>query len=391
MVPRNSSANEELDFDWVVVGSGFGGSVVGAAAGREGLPRRRARGGRRFEDEDFAETTWNVRALPVDAAARLRGILRMTLFKDVAILSGCGVGGGSLVYANTLYRAAGAFFADPQWAELADWESELAPHYDTAERMLGVADVPLDDPGRRAPARARATSSGSARRTRRPTSASTSATPGETSRRPVLRRRGARRAPAASAAAPAWSAAATAPRTRCVKNYLWFAERRGVEVVARAHGRPTSGRSARPTAPTATRSAIERPGAWLRRDRHTLTARGVVFAAGALGTNQLLPELPHRGSLPRLSHRLGYLVRTNSEAILAVTADDDADRLHPQRSRSPASIYPDPDTHIETVTYGGGGGAMSTPVHAADRRGHAADAPAALLRGDRSATRADLR
>ena len=95
-----------------------------------------------------------------------------------------------------------------------------------------------------------------------------------------------------------------------------------------------------------------------------------MFAAGALGTNLLLQRCRARGSLPRMSHRLGYLVRTNSEAILAVTADDPRS-TSPTGSRSPASIYPDPDTHIETVTYGDGGGAMARSSRCSSARGRA--------------------
>jgi cholesterol oxidase len=102
----------------------------------------------------------------------------------------------------------------------------------------------------------------------------------------------------------------------------------------------------------------ERSGAWLRRRRSTLTARGVVVAAGALGTNQLLADCRHRGALPRLSGRLGHLVRTNSESIQAVTAADDS-RDFARSVAITSSIYPDPDTHIEVVTYGGTSDSMS--------------------------------
>src|SRR6266540_6043044 len=142
-----------------------------------------------------------------------------------------------------------------------------------------------------------------------------------------------------------------------VKNYLWFAEREGAEVLPERQVtdiRPLG--EADGSEGYAVRTV--RPGAWLRRRERTFTARGVVVAAGALGTNELLANCRHAGSLPRLSPRLGELVRTNSESIQAVTAPDDAHDF----SRSVAitsSIYPDPDTHIEVVTYGRAGDAMS--------------------------------
>ena len=128
-----------MDYDWVVVGSGFGGSVSALRLAEKGYSVGVIESGRRYEDEDFAETTWQMRRYYWMPKLGLRGIFRMTTFKDVFIVSGSGVGGGSLGFANTLYRARPAFFRHPQWDGLAeDWEQELTPHYDTAERMLGV-------------------------------------------------------------------------------------------------------------------------------------------------------------------------------------------------------------------------------------------------------------
>ena len=129
------------DYDWIVVGSGFGGSVSALRLAEKGYSVAVLECGSRFRDEDFAESTlreprryfW----LP---KLGMRGVLRISFFKDVLVVSGSGVGGGSLGYANTLYRARPSFFEDPQWAQLDNWELTLAPHYDTAERMLGVAE-----------------------------------------------------------------------------------------------------------------------------------------------------------------------------------------------------------------------------------------------------------
>jgi choline dehydrogenase-like flavoprotein len=141
-----NEAGERLDYDWIVVGSGFGGSVAALRLGEKGYRVAVLECGRRYLDEDFAESTWNFRRYYWMPKIGLRGIFRMTLFEDVFIVSGSGVGGGSLGYANTLYRARPAFFRDPQWDSLGDWESALDPHYDTAERMLGVTDYPLEGP-----------------------------------------------------------------------------------------------------------------------------------------------------------------------------------------------------------------------------------------------------
>jgi cholesterol oxidase len=133
-------ADSKHDFDWLVIGSGFGGSVSALRLAEKGYRVGVLECGRRFEDEDFAESAWNMRRYFWMPKLGLRGIFRMTVFKDIFIVSGNGVGGGSLGYANTLYRARPAFFSDRQWDGLAEWDRELQPHYDTAERMLGVAD-----------------------------------------------------------------------------------------------------------------------------------------------------------------------------------------------------------------------------------------------------------
>ncbi len=136
-----------MTYDWIVVGSGFGGSVSALRLAQKGYKVAVLECGRRFRDEDFARSTWNLRRFLWAPALGLRGILRMTTFRDVFIASGAGVGGGSLVYANTLYRAKPAFFAHPQWPDTQDWSAALAPHYATAEKMLGAARVPHESGG----------------------------------------------------------------------------------------------------------------------------------------------------------------------------------------------------------------------------------------------------
>ncbi len=135
-----------MDYDWVVVGSGFGGSVSALRLREKGYSVGVLECGKRFSDDDFPKSTWDLRRYFWAPRLGMRGIFRMSTFKDVAIVSGSGVGGGSLGYANTLYRARRRFYEDPQWAGLNDWETVLAPHYDEAERMLGVVAYDQDDP-----------------------------------------------------------------------------------------------------------------------------------------------------------------------------------------------------------------------------------------------------
>ena len=343
------------DYDWVVVGSGFGGSVSALRLAEKGYKVAVLECGRRFEDEDFAETAWNMRRYFWMPKLGMRGIFRMTLFKDVFIVSGSGVGGGSLGFANTLYRARPEFFKDPQWGELADWGEELRPHYDTAERMLGVADyegmTPADQLLKEYGEELGVGDSFDHTRV-----GIFFGTPGREVPDPYFGGEG----PARSGCVRCGSCMVGCrhgAKNTLVKNYLWFAERLGVEVVSEravTEIRPLGcGDGSDGYAVTS-----ERSGAWLRKRRDTVTARGVVVAAGPLGTNKLLADCKHSGALGRLSERLGYVVRTNSESIQAVTARDD-DRDFARSVAITSSIYPDPDTHIEVVTYGEAGDAIS--------------------------------
>jgi len=311
----------------------------------------------------------------------LRGIFRMTAFKDAFIVSGSGVGGGSLGYANTLYRARPAFFSDPQWQGLADWERELGPHYDTAERMLGVttyadqgpADELLREYGEEI----------GVGETFKPTRVGTYfGEPGREVDDPYFGGEGPPRTGCVHCGSCMIGCRYGAKNT-LVKNYLWFAERLGVEVMPErmvSEVRPLGADDGSDGYAVTSRRA----GAWLsRRKPRTLTARGVVFAAGALGTNKLLADCRHRGSLPRVSDRLGHIVRTNSESIQAVTVPDDS-RDFAESVAITSSIYPDPDTHVEVVTYGHGGDLMSRLFTAATGPGTRVTRPlkwiAAMLR-----------
>ena len=207
-------ASNSFDHDWLVVGSGFGGSVSALRLTEKGYRVAVLECGRRYRDEDLARDDLEPAPLPVGAGARSARDLRLSVFKDVFIASGSAVGGGSVVYACTLYRAAPAFYANPQWAALDDWAAALKPHYDTAERMLGVNTVPFASDGQQL-LKEMATHFGVAHTASiaRP-SASTSASPARpcptlTSAAPGQRER------VASDAARAWWVAASARRTRC--------------------------------------------------------------------------------------------------------------------------------------------------------------------------------
>ncbi len=344
-----------FDFDWLVIGSGFGGSVSALRLSEKGHSVGVLECGRRFADDELPRSTADLKRYFWRPNLGLKGIFRMTTFKDIAVVSGCGVGGGSLGYANTLYVPPKAFFEDRQWAEMEDWESVLAPHYAEAERMLGVVQNPYDDPADQL-LRELGEELGVGDTYRKTPVGIFFGEPGETVADPFFGGEGPERT-GCSLCGRCMVGCPVGAKNTLVKNYLYLAERRGATVLAErtvTDIRPLGG------ADGGEGYEIEsvRSGAWLNKERRVHRTRGVVVAAGALGTNKLLQRCRMKGSLPRISERLGELVRTNSESILAVTVPEDYPDDLIKRVAITSSIYPDPHTHIETVTYGDDGNSM---------------------------------
>jgi cholesterol oxidase len=345
-----------LDYDVLVVGSGFGGSVAALRLVEKGYRVAVLEAGARFADEDFPRTSFDVRRYLFRPEAGLYGIQRIDPLHDCLVLSGAGVGGGSLVYANTLYEPLPAFYEDPAWAGITDWRAELAPHFDQARRMLGVADNPLRTPSDEVMEQV-AERMGVAD-TFRPT--------------PVgVLFGGPGTEPGASVDDPYFGGAGPVRRTclhcgECmtgcrhgakntlVKNYLHLAERLGARVLPMSTVtgvRPRDG-GGYEVELRWTRAKLPRRGS-----RRVLTAEQVVLAASALGTQRLLHRMRDEGHLPRLSDRLGHLSRTNSESILgAVARHRDVD--YSRGVAITSSFHPDADTHVEPVRYGHGSNLM---------------------------------
>ncbi|HVV82731.1 MAG TPA: GMC family oxidoreductase [Kofleriaceae bacterium] len=340
-----------FDVDYAVIGSGFGGSVSALRLAEKGYSVCVLERGRRFAASEFPRTNWNLRRSLWMPRAKCFGILRLSVLSDVFVLSGSGVGGGSLVYANTLYVPPDAFFDAPAWRDLADWKRTLLPFYRRAQFMLGVTQN--RDEGE--PDRVLAEIAGDLGR------ADSYVTT------PV----GVHFGDAGRTVDDPYFGGAGPPRTGCTRcggcmvgcrydakntldrNYLWFAEQLGAEV--------------RPMRTVVDVRALEgggyeithvRSGAWFARDRQVLRARNVVMAAGVLGTVQLLLEAKARGSLPNLSPALGRTVRTNSEAILAVKARRRRERYDRGIAIS-SSIHVDEATHVEVVRYSAGSDALA--------------------------------
>ncbi len=347
----------QFDYDWVVVGSGFGGSVSALRLAEKGYSVNVLECGKRFRDEDFPKSTWDLRRYFWAPRLGLKGIFRLTQFRDVAVVSGCGVGGGSLGYANTLYVPPPEFFRDPQWADLEDWERTLAPHYAEAQRMLGVVEVEQDDPADQL-LRELGEHLGVGQTYRKTPVGVYQDNPGQTVPDPFFGGEGPDRTGCLQCGRCMVGCPHGAKNT-LVKNYLWLAERRGVRIDAER-----TVTEVRPLGATDGSDGYaitsEHSGLLPGRGKRTITARGVVFAAGPLGTNKLLQRCRLGGALPKISARLGELVRTNSEMILAVTVPEDYPEDLTKRVAITSSIYPDAHTHIETVTYGKAGDSMST-------------------------------
>ncbi|CAM05871.1 FAD-dependent oxidoreductase [Saccharopolyspora erythraea] len=347
-----SSRDGAHDYDVVVIGSGFGGSVAALRLTEKGYRVAVLEAGRRFADEEFAKTSWDLRNFLWAPQVGCYGIQRIHLLRDVLILAGSGVGGGSLVYANTLYRPLKPFYSDSQWAHITDWEDELAPHYDQASRMLGVVTNPTTTPSD-VVIREVAEEMGVGE-SYHPTPVGVYfGKPGEQVADPYFGGAGPSRT-GCTECGSCMTGCRVGAKNTLVKNYLHLAEAGGAEVwpLTTVH-RLAQGADGR------WRIGTRRTGARFDRDAKVFTADQVVVAAGTWGTQNLLHRARERGDLPRMSERLGVLTRTNSEAIIGAQTS----RVLPGKDFSTgvaitSSFHPDEDTHIEPVRYGKGSNAM---------------------------------
>ncbi|WP_426573145.1 GMC oxidoreductase [Aquihabitans sp. McL0605] len=338
------------DYDVLVVGSGFGGSVSALRLTEKGYRVGVIEAGRRFSTETLPKTSWQLRKFLWAPGLGLRGIQRITPLKDVAILSGAGVGGGSLVYANTLYEPLAPFYTDKQWGHITDWRDELAPFYDQAKRMLGVNEVPADTPPDEYIHRL-ADRMGVPETYHRTPVGVWFGKPGERVPDPYFGGEGPDKVGCTHCGSCMVGCRVGAKNT-LDRNYLYLAEKNGAIVHP-----DTQVTDMEPLPGGGWRVTTAHPGAWFRKRTKTFTAQQVVLSAGVLGTVKLLLQLRDEGRLPALSPRLGDVVRTNSEAIVGASSKVP----DPKLSRGVAitsSIHPDATTHIEPVRYPPGSNAM---------------------------------
>ena len=342
----------DVDYDVVVIGSGFGGSVAALRLTEKGYRVAVLEAGSRFADHEFAKTSWDLRKYLWAPAIGCFGIQRIHLLKNVMVLAGAGVGGGSLNYANTLYEPLQPFYDDPQWAHITDWEAELAPYYDQASRMLGVVTnptvTPSDEVMRKVAADLGIVDS------YHPTPVGVFfGEPGGRRVDPFFGGAGPERT-GCTECGSCMTGCRVGAKNTLVKNYLYLAERAGARIIPL-----TTVTGLRPRDGGGFTVEVRKTGKRSAQFRTALSAGQVVLAAGTWGTQNLLHRMKDTGALPELSGRLGELTRTNSEAIIGAGRPSvDPDNDYSRGVAITSSIHPDATTHIEPVRYGKGSNVM---------------------------------
>jgi len=350
-------------YDVIVIGSGFGGSVAALRASEKGYRVGVLESGRRWLDEDIPTSSWDIRKFAWLPASEMYGIQRMEFLDDVLVLCGAGVGGGSHVYANTLYVPPRKFFAAPEWSGITDWADELAPYIDQATRMLGVVRVPYMDTQVDRFAREIAKDMGNEKSYNKAPVGVYFGTPNVEADDPYFGGVGPRRRGCISCGNCMIGCGHNA-KNKLTVNYLYLAEKLGAEIheLNEVHDiQPLPGGGFEVHA--------RHPG-WMQRAAHlhhsTFTTEQVIVSAHAYGSAKLLHHLKHTGTLSNLSDQLGKGARTNSEQLISIKrpyADwsHDPERLHitPGSVAITSNVWPDAETSIEPIYYGVGSDVMA--------------------------------
>ena len=338
------------DFDVLIIGSGFGGSVSALRLREKGYEVGVLEAGRRFDDKDFPKTSWRLSKFLFFPRLGLRGIQRIHALPDVLVLAGAGVGGGSLVYANTLYEPPDSYFNDKQWAHITNWKRELAPWYDQAKRMLGVIDNPYFSPADAAMKQAAEEMGVGHTFKLAPLGIYFGEHENQESKDPFFGGLGPDRVGCNQCGACMTGCRYNAKNT-LPKNYLGLAEKAGAQVFPEHTVVKIEEQSDK-----SWKVYTRRSSSWFGRNQ-VFTAQQVIVAAGTYNSQKLLHRMKDDGVLPKLSATLGQLSRTNSEALTgALMPDISTD--YSKGSAITSSFFPDENTHIEPVRYGKGSNAM---------------------------------
>ncbi|MER6470331.1 GMC family oxidoreductase [Streptomyces collinus] len=361
---------DAYDYDVLVIGSGFGGSVSALRLTEKGYSVGVLEAGRRFTRDSLPRNSWDLKNYLWAPKLGMYGIQRIHLLGNVMVLAGAGVGGGSLNYANTLYVPPKAFFDDPQWRDITDWQEELRPYYDQARRMLGVrlnptmtpSDVHLKAAAQRmgvgdtfhlAPVGVFFGDGQDADGTAK-------AEPGGEVADPYFGGAGPSRR-ACTECGECMTGCRHGAKNTLNENYLYLAEKAGAVVHPLTTVVSVTDDSRGGYAVTTLPTDRKKKG-----EGRVFTARKVVVAAGTYGTQTLLHRMRAGGQLPYLSARLGDLTRTNSEALVGAQTDNRRYRKATGEARADftrgvaitSSVHPDDNTHIEPVRYGKGSNSM---------------------------------
>ena len=339
-----------LDFDVVVIGSGFGGSVAALRLTEKGYKVCVLEAGRRFSDKDFPKTSWRLHRFLFLPRLGLKGIQRIHVLPDVLVLAGAGVGGGSLVYANTLYKPPASYFEDKQWNQITNWDAELSPWYDQASRMLGVAQNPYFSPSDEAMKQVADQMGVGHTFKLAPLGVYFGDGVGIKSKDPFFGGVGPDRSGCLQCGACMTGCRHNAKNT-LPKNYLGLAEKAGAKVFPEHTVTKVAQLSDGSWLITARKS-----GAWFGGNRR-FTAAQVVVAAGTYNTQKLLHKMKSTGVLPKISDQLGKLSRTNSEALTGSIMPKGGTDFS-KGSAITSSFFPDDHTHVEPVRYGKGSNFM---------------------------------
>lgn len=339
-------------YDWIIIGSGFGGSVSALRLAEKGYSVLVLEKGRRWKKEDFPKSNWDVPRWMWRPQLGLKGIFQMSFFDHVTIMHGVGVGGGSLTYANTLPLPKDEFFRNGSWADLADWKQELSRHYATARTMLGSAPNPSMTRGDRVLEEI-AQDLGRAEHFRTTDVAVYFGEPDVEVPDPYFAGEGPARVGCTFCGACMTGCRVGAKNT-LDRNYLYLAEKRGVQV------RPETEVKAVREQPDGKGYVVQTAPSIGRGPKMSFTADQVIFAGGVLGTMPLLLRMREDPKgLPRLSPRVGDMVRTNSEALIGIIAPDSTDDFSKGVAIT-SILHTDEHSHVEPVRYAEGSGFFRT-------------------------------
>jgi cholesterol oxidase len=349
----------DFEFDQLVIGSGFGGSVAAMRLAQKGYAVGLVESGRRWHADEFPRRNWNLRKFLWLPSLGLYGIWRLRLLNGIFILAGSGVGGGSLNYGNTLYVPPDVFFERPSVRRLGG-KPELLPYYQLAGRMLGAVENPVET-AQDVLMKETAAEIGREGTYRRTPVGVYFGQEGVPAPDPYFEGEGPDRI-GCELCGECMTGCRKDAKNSLDKNYLYFAEKFGARIFAENRVVDIE-----PLSPDGSEGYVVRTKktTGLLRGRRGLTfkTKGLVLAAGALGTNTLLLDMKRKARLPRLSPHLGRYARTNSETLLGVRSfAPDADFTRGVAISS--SVHPEPETHLEPVRFGKGHDAMCVLVAA---------------------------